>query len=709
MERYRAVAARFARRRLLAIVISFPAALIFVTFVGVFTVPEAEACFGLAALLTLIVPIYQTIALRRALAPVRRALTEGAGDAPAIASRLRGLVPHFVIAWFLAFLVIPLIAVPLGNGLVGLPSAQNLVVGVLGTLLCWAMYASLLSLALEEALATWATLTAEALHAQLPPPRVTAGGIAGRIILVVTVTAVFVTTVTGAIAVRGESNDRTLAFALTCVVVIAYAFFAARFLADAIAAPLGKLARALDRVADGDFEALSELRTLPRTSHEVGIVLHSLAGAEASLREVSHAAVRLADGDLATTITPRGEGDFLTAALARLLGAVRDVLRDARGAAGALDAGSADADANAAELRAVSSGIADDLQATSASVEELERTTIEAGAASVDVAHAVSTVQTSADRLEDLVRDTAAALEQLASSVERSVEIAGTIRALAHTAEDVATRAGNALSDATGSGERAALALGSTLEGIEALHEASERIGAITETIDEISDQTNLLALNAAIEAARAGDHGRGFAVVADEIRGLASRAAQANAEIAAVVRDVQRRTGSAVASTREGNEAARAARAATGAASDALGAIRRDVGEVARRLDDVGHANDEQKSTTEALMRATTAVREQAAQNRTVADNLSALAEHLARAASEGADASTHTRSRVAALVQAGETVASEAAALLQMTGTLRDASARLNAAIARFHDDLVPTAEVGALRAPTGQLALR
>ncbi|MGD1067453.1 MAG: methyl-accepting chemotaxis protein, partial [Vulcanimicrobiaceae bacterium] len=539
MERYRAVAARFARRRLLAIAISFPAALIFVIFVGTFTVPEAEVCFALAALLTLIVPVWQTIALRRALAPTRHAIEANEGDAHEIAVNLRGTLPRFVATWFGAFVIIPLIAVPLGNSLVGEPLDRNLVVGVLGTLLCWAMYASLLSLALEEALASWSALAADALSAHLPPPIVTTGGIAGRIVLVVTVTAVFVTTVTGAVALRGGGGP--LPFALTCVVVITYAFFASRFLADAIAAPLGRLARALDRVADGDFEALAELRTLPRTSHEVGIVLHSLAGAEASLRHISHAAIRLADGDLATTISPRGPGDFLTASLARLLTAVRDVLQDARSAAGALDGGSANVDANAAQLRVISTRIADDLQATSASVEELERTTIEAGAASIDVAHAVSTVQLSADQLEDLVRDTAAALEQLASSVERSIEIAHTIRTLAHTAEGVAATAGTALHDATTSGDRAAIALGTTLEGIEALHDASERIGAITDQIDEISDQTNLLALNAAIEAARAGEHGRGFAVVADEIRGLASRAAQANAEIAAVVRDVQR------------------------------------------------------------------------------------------------------------------------------------------------------------------------
>lgn len=129
------------------------------------------------------------------------------------------------------------------------------------------------------------------------------------------------------------------------------------------------------------------------------------------------------------------------------------------------------------------------------------------------------------DRIETAaayLQQTAALIEDVAATMQTSLEAASRGESLAKSASLQATQGSAVMSEVM-----------QTMDDISA---ASRQIVDITAVIDGIAFQTNILALNAAVEAARAGEQGRGFAVVAAEVRQLANRSAVAAREIKAII-----------------------------------------------------------------------------------------------------------------------------------------------------------------------------
>ena len=198
------------------------------------------------------------------------------------------------------------------------------------------------------------------------------------------------------------------------------------------------------------------------------------------------------------------------------------------------------------------------------------------------------------------LQETAAAMEELGTTVKHNADAARQAAELAGAASAFASQGGQSVADVV-----------CTMADIA---ERSRRVADIIGVIDGIAFQTNILALNAAVEAARAGEQGRGFAVVAGEVRALAQRSANAAKEIRGLIQD-------SVARIEGGAKLARQA-------GENMGELVQQVRQVNQLVGEIGVASAEQAGGIDLVTGAVAELDRMAQQN-------AALVEQSAEAAS--------------------------------------------------------------------------
>jgi len=232
-------------------------------------------------------------------------------------------------------------------------------------------------------------------------------------------------------------------------------------------------------------------------------------------------------------------------------------------------------------IRATADKVNFSAQNLSAATEQMNSITEET---STTVQNIAKSSDLQAHKVDDMIKEIRN-MERSVKQVANSAELAASA---ATNASETAAKGGDSAKEAVEKINKIYTVIQESAEIIRHLGERSSQIDEIVDVITDVADQTNLLALNAAIEAARAGEAGSGFAVVADEVRKLAEGSAHAAEEIAALIRQTQEETRTAVKSIELGAKEVTEGKEVitrTGQSLDVIVEVLRSSSDMARRI----------------------------------------------------------------------------------------------------------------------------
>ncbi len=272
-----------------------------------------------------------------------------------------------------------------------------------------------------------------------------------------------------------ESNGyltRNLSLVLVAVILSGFiiSVMIGIFISKSISKPVDKMVHAANKLAEGDTNINIDYDETSKD--EIGILAQAFSKVIEGIKEQVEIVLKIAEGDLSFTVTPRSDKDIMEISLEK-------------------------------------------------TIEKLNMMLLEINEASAQVLEGSNQLSYGAQELSQGAAEQAGTIEELSSSVS---EISSQIYSNDENVRLAEKYVYSTEAEIIKSNEQ----MQKMLSSMSDINSSSKEIAKIIKVIDDIAFQTNILALNAAVEAARAGSAGKGFAVVADEVRNLASKSADA-------------------------------------------------------------------------------------------------------------------------------------------------------------------------------------